>query len=138
MLYEGQTDNGLKCIKSIRDRFDGAKRNPFDDPEFGHYYSRAMASWSSVLAISGFHYSGVDKSIEFTAKPGTYFWSNGYSWGTCKVENKAVQLQVLKGSLTLDKFRLSDGREKKLKNLIIKEGETVEISNGFKPIIIRN
>jgi hypothetical protein len=86
-----------------------------------------MASWSSVMAMSGFHYSGTDKSMEFTAKPGTYFWSNGYSWGTCKVENNAVHLQVLKGSLTLDKFRLSDGREKKLKSLIIHESETAEI-----------
>jgi uncharacterized protein (DUF608 family) len=124
MLYVGQTDDGLRCIKSIRDRFDGEKRNPFDDPEYGHFYARAMASWSSVMALSGFHYSGADKSIEFTAKPGTYFWSNGYSWGTCKVENNAVQLQVLKGIVTLDKFRLSDGREKKLKNLTVKEGET--------------
>jgi uncharacterized protein (DUF608 family) len=124
MLYEGQTENGLKCIKNIRDRFDGEKRNPFDEPEYGHFYSRAMASWSSAIALSGFHYSGIDKSMEFTAKPGTYFWSNGYSWGSCKVENNVVQLQVLKGSLSLNKFRLSDGKEAKLKNLTINEGET--------------
>jgi hypothetical protein len=129
MLYAGQTDNGLKCIKSIRDRFDGEKRNPFDDPEYGHFYSRAMASWSSVMALSGFHYYGANKSIEFTAKPGTYFWSNGYSWGVCKVGDKDVHLQVLKGSLTLNKFRLSDGREKKLKNLTINEGQTQVIEN---------
>ncbi|MFM2146087.1 MAG: hypothetical protein RL732_923, partial [Bacteroidota bacterium] len=35
MLYEGQRENGLKCIQSIRDRFDGEKRNPFDEPECG-------------------------------------------------------------------------------------------------------
>ncbi|MDR2627134.1 MAG: hypothetical protein LBC40_03765, partial [Dysgonamonadaceae bacterium] len=130
MLYAGQIDNGLKCIKSIRDRFDGEKRNPFDDPEYGHFYSRAMASWSSVMALSGFHYSGADKSVEFTAKPGTYFWSNGYSWGVCKVGDKNVHLQVLKGSLTLNKFRLSDGREKKFKNLIVNEGQTQVIDLG--------
>jgi uncharacterized protein (DUF608 family) len=128
MLYVGQTENGLQCIRSIRDRFDGEKRNPFDDPEYGHFYSRAMASWSSVMALSGFHYSGIDKSLEFTAKPGVYFWSNGYAWGSCRVENNGVQLQVLKGSLALNKFRLSDGRETKFKNLIVNEGETKTIA----------
>lgn len=33
MLQEGQIEDGIKCIKAIRDRFDGEKRNPFDEPE---------------------------------------------------------------------------------------------------------
>ena len=128
MLYVGETENGLRCIKSIRDRFDGEKRNPFDDPEYGHFYSRAMASWSSVLAVSGFHYSGVSKTMEFTARTGTYFWSNGYSWGTCTIENNSAQLQVLKGSISLDKFRLSDGRETKFKKTVtVGEGERKQV-----------
>ena len=77
MMYEGQTEDGLKCIKAVRDRFDGAKRNPFDEPEWGHHYARSMASWASVLACSGFHYSGVDRTMTFTSRPGVYFWSNG-------------------------------------------------------------
>ena len=79
MIYEGQTDNGLKCIKSIRNRFDGYKRNPYDEPECGHHYVRAMASWASVIAMSGFHYSGIEKSMSFTSNPGNYFWGNGYA-----------------------------------------------------------
>ena len=119
MLYVGATDDGLKCIRSIRNRFDGEKRNPFDDPEYGHFYSRAMASWSSVLAMSGFHWSGIDKNIEFTSRPGTYFWSNGYAWGTCTITANTVELNVMKGSLTLNRIRLSDGREAKLKNVLV-------------------
>jgi hypothetical protein len=124
MLYVGETENGLKSIRSIRERFDGLKRNPFDDPEYGHFYSRAMASWSSVLAVSGFHYSGIERSMTFTSRPGTYFWSNGYAWGTCRVAADAVELTVLNGSVTLNRFRLSDGREVKLKNVSVAEGET--------------
>ena len=60
MLYEGQT-RGLKCIAAIRDRYDGRKRNPFDEAECGHHYARAMATWAAVLALTGFRYSGVDK-----------------------------------------------------------------------------
>ncbi|MDR1102530.1 MAG: hypothetical protein LBL42_02115, partial [Tannerella sp.] len=110
MIYEGMESDALKCIRAIRDRHDGAKRNPFSEPECGHHYARSMASWSALLALSGFQYSGVDKSMTVTSRPGVYFWSNGYAWGTCRVEAGSVELQVLKGSLTLNTFRLSDGR----------------------------
>ncbi len=111
MIYEGQTDNGLQCIKAIRDRFDGQKRNPFDEPECGHHYARAMASWAAVLALSEFQYSAVNQSIQFTGKPGTYFWSNGYSWGTCEIKSgdksTVVTLKVLHGNLDLRSVSIS-------------------------------
>ena len=111
MIYEGQTDNGIKCIKAIRDRFDGQKRNPFDEPECGHHYARAMASWAAVLALSEFQYSAVDQSIHFTNKPGTYFWSNGYSWGTCEIKSTGktteAMLKVLYGNLDLKTVSLT-------------------------------
>ena len=40
MIYEGQQENALTCIRAIRDRHDGAKRNPFSEPECGHHYAR--------------------------------------------------------------------------------------------------
>jgi non-lysosomal glucosylceramidase len=124
MIYEGQTDNGLKCITSIRDRFDGYKRNPYDEPECGHHYARAMASWASVLALSGFHYSGVTKSIAFTATPGTYFWSNGYAWGTCKIEDKKATLSVLSGEIAISKLELLGEGSIKSKEKLISSGES--------------
>lgn len=127
MIYENQTDNGLKCIKSIRDRFDGLKRNPFDEPECGHHYARAMASWASAIACSGFNYSAVTKSMEFTANAGTYFWSNGSAWGTCKIEGKTVQLTVLMGKLELNSFALKGLPTKKLKNGNFQENTTITI-----------
>jgi len=128
MIYEGQTADGLTCIKSIRDRFDGYKRNPFDEPECGHHYARAMASWASVLALSGFQYSGVEKSMSFTSNPGTYFWSNGSAWGTCKVENKKATLQVLSGNLGLAHFSLNGSPAKLSKPLSLKEDESVQLN----------
>ncbi len=102
MLFEGLTEDGLKCFRAVRNRFDGAKRNPFSEPECGHHYSRAMAAWAGVLALSGFHYSAVDQHITFTDKPGHYFWSTGYAWGTCDVKaDGTARLEVLKGELPL-------------------------------------
>src|SRR5882757_2894303 len=105
MLYEGQTEDGLRCIKNIRDRFDGRKRNPFDEIECGHHYARAMDSWAATLALSGFHYSAVSKSMSFTGRPGKYFWSDGYAWGTVTIGDggagRVATLEVLSGDLAL-------------------------------------
>ncbi len=124
MIYENQTEEGLKCIKSIRDRFDGLKRNPFDEPECGHHYARAMASWAAILALSDFHYSGVEKSISFTSKPGTYFWSNSSAWGLCHIAPNKATLEVLKGSLDLKCFSLAGNEPKKFKLVHLAEGES--------------
>jgi len=40
----------VKVVKAIRDRHDGLKRNPFNEPECGHNYARSMASWNVLLA----------------------------------------------------------------------------------------
>lgn len=129
MLYEGQKEDALKCISAIRARFDGAKRNPFNEPECGHHYARSMASWAAVLALSDFHYSGVDKRMSFTSEPGTYFWSNGYAWGTCKIESDGqVVLSVLKGSLNLNELVIGDKHIKvKNKQIVEKDIWTIHL-----------
>lgn len=131
MLYEGQSENGLKCIKNIRDRYDGQKRSPFDEAECGHHYARAMASWAAVLALTGFHYSGIEKTMTFAARDGTFFWSNGYAWGSCSLKRSgkdvSVQLSVLHGELTLTKFILDGfGYNRFDKALLIKQGQTAK------------
>ncbi len=111
MLYEGQKREGLQCIENIRDRYDGRKRSPFDEAECGHHYARAMASWAAILALTGFHYSGVDRSMTLAPDQGEHFWSNGYAWGTCAAKRSGrrmkVELSVLHGALTLSKFDLT-------------------------------
>jgi hypothetical protein len=115
MLYEGQTDDGLNVIAAIRERYDGLKRNPFDEAECGHHYARAMAAWASILALTGFQYSGVEQSITFAPKPGTHFWANGYAWGQCRIEQAdntlKVILTVLGGNLVLRHLKLAGGGE---------------------------
>ncbi len=110
MLYEGMTESGLKVIESIRDRYDGHKRNPFDEAECGHHYARAMAAWSEMLAVTGFYFSAVKKEMTFTAQEGQFFWSTGYAWGTCSISKEdtwKVKLSVLFGDLSIDSFTLA-------------------------------
>ena len=127
MMYEGQTAEGLKTFQDVRNRYDGKKRNPFNEAEYGHHYARSMMAWGGVLATSRFHYSAVEKSISFTSKPGTYFWSNGYSWGTCEVKHKEAVLTVLYGKLELDSLTLNGVGTQKVKQKTINASETINI-----------
>ncbi|MEA2260599.1 MAG: non-lysosomal glucosylceramidase, partial [Acidobacteriaceae bacterium] len=40
MLYSGMIDQGVESIGNIRSRYDGEKRNPWDEAECGHHYAR--------------------------------------------------------------------------------------------------
>ena len=108
MLYEGMEEDGLKCIRAIRDRFDGGKRNPFSEPECGHHYARSMASWSSILAYSGFHWSGVNGTFSIADRDGKWFWSNGSAWGTVTVKDAQASIDVMEGTLDVRTLKVGD------------------------------
>ena len=44
MIYAGLVSQGVECITSVRARYDGERRNPWDEPECGSHYARAMSS----------------------------------------------------------------------------------------------
>ncbi len=128
MLYENQLGNGLKCIEAIRSRYDGLKRNPYDEAECGHHYGRAMISWAASLALSGFHYSAVARSLAFAANEGNFFWSNGYAYGTVQLkrtgQKMAATIRVLKGELSFKDLELKGFGRRSDKNVqIINKGE---------------
>jgi non-lysosomal glucosylceramidase len=85
MMYADMIDEGTEYIANTRARYDGEKRNPWDEAECGHHYARAMSSWSSVVALSGFQYDGAQETV--TAVPRlphrTFrsFWASGTGWG---------------------------------------------------------
>jgi uncharacterized protein (DUF608 family) len=132
MLYEGQMRAGLRVIADVRARYDGRKRSPFDEAECGHHYARALAAWAAVLALTDFNYSAVDQTMIITAEPGTHFWSNGYAYGTCRIEadGEALKatLMVEGGTLALRKLVLSGWGEGELdSDACIRESETLTI-----------
>jgi len=117
MLYEGLTTNGTRCIEATRSRYDGSRRNPFDEAECGHHYVRAMASWGAVLAVTGFDWSAADRRMSFRAvtEQVRWWWSNGSAWGTVHLRPTdgrvtRVALHVARGSMDLASFSLASRR----------------------------
>jgi non-lysosomal glucosylceramidase len=134
MIYEGMDSLALLTITNVRNRYDGYKRNPFDEEECGNHYARAMASWSAIIAWSDFYYSGVERKFAITARPGNYFWSNGYSWGEARVSgdgarDRKVTLTVHYGTLGLNTVALQGlGAVSLPQGIILKEGESREFA----------
>jgi hypothetical protein len=115
MLYAGMVREGVECIQNVRSRYDGEKRNPWDEPECGHHYARAMASWSAVLALSGFRYRGQDGAVVVlppvapaAGRPFRCFWSTGTGWGTFSfAQGGALTVNVLGGKLPCKSFEVA-------------------------------
>ena len=85
MIYAGLVDEGLAIVKGITDRYDGRRRNPWNEIECGNHYARALASWSVLMALSGYKYSGKDQRLSFAPvmKQGDFrcFFAAGSGWG---------------------------------------------------------
>ncbi|MGC1783621.1 MAG: GH116 family glycosyl-hydrolase, partial [Acidobacteriaceae bacterium] len=108
MIYSGMVNEGIECIHNIRARYDGEKRSPWDEVECGHHYARAMASWTSFVALSGFLYDGAEASVvalpRVSHRKFNCFWSTGTGWGTfayAPISGSGTRftIQVLSGTL---------------------------------------
>src|SRR5438874_1645691 len=130
MIFEGATEDALKIISATRARHDGRKRNPFDEPECGHHYARAMASWAAIIAFTGFHYDAIEQTMYFAASKhnATWFWSTGDAWGVVTQQPQpdliTAQLMVLCGSVGIQKLIVGTGSATRQGNAALSKGQS--------------
>ena len=117
LIYEGFVDEAMAIVKGVRDRHDGTRRNPWNEFECGHHYSRSLASYGVLTALSGFSYAAPRKSIGFNPRVSAddfqVFYSVDGAWGTYQQkrgkDGMAVELAVDEGKLAVRELRLSAG-----------------------------
>jgi hypothetical protein len=110
MLSHGMVAQGTECIESIRRRYDGERRNPWNEAECGHHYARAMASWAALLAFGGFQYHAAGKSVAIgpvVKGPVRSFWSAGTGWGSFRVDAGGAAIAVEEGELAMRSVKLA-------------------------------
>ncbi len=134
MMFAGMKREGIELYRSVRLRYDGEKRNPWNEPECGHHYARAMSAWSGVLAMSGFRYHGGDQTVEIKAPSGhKCLWATGSGWGTFQVtsrgathgETQGATLRVEHGSLAVRSCMVNGKKSAPAKT--IREGEELRV-----------
>ncbi|MBR4872980.1 MAG: hypothetical protein IKV00_04005 [Clostridia bacterium] len=106
MIAEGFVSEGESMIKAVRDRYDGAKRNPWNEMECGSNYARSMASFALMAIYSGFSYDMTEKRIGFApiSEGGQYLFSAAESWGTIAFDDDRIVLSVLGNPLELNEI----------------------------------
>ncbi len=112
MIMHGLVDEGLAIVRSVRARYDGARRNPFSDIECGSYYARSMSAWQLVNAWAGFNADQIDGTLSFAPKAsGDYriLWSSGTAWGELARTDGTLKLTTLGGTLDVNTITV-DGK----------------------------
>ena len=111
MISEGYIAEGESMVKAVRDRYDGEKRNPWNELECGSNYARSMASYALMPIYSGFSFDMVKKHIGFAplSRYGKYLFSVGESWGAATFSDKGSCISVFGNPLTLCSISIPDG-----------------------------
>lgn len=111
MLRAGMVATALQYVEGARRRFDGERRNPWNEFECGYHYARNMAAWSLVLAWSGFRYDGARKAVVAApvaqAASARCFWSSGTAWGVFERSGPRFSLQLQHGKLQVASVELA-------------------------------
>jgi len=116
LIYEGLIEEGLSVVKGVRDRYDGKRRNPWNEVECGSHYARALSVWSVLLALSGYHYSAPERHLTFAPKLNAddfrCFFAAGTGWGSysqsTNAESLAAKLEVNYGETRARRITLQN------------------------------
>ena len=108
ILYSrGKEKDALRVVKAVRDRFDGKKRNPWNEFECGSNYARSMASFALIPILSGFEFDMPKKHLGFNPQNSKKFkslWSIDGAWGEFAINGKKAEFKLSEGKVALKSF----------------------------------
>jgi len=126
MLFAGRIRDGVESYRDVRARYDGEKRNPWNEPECGHHYARAMSAWSGMVAMSGFRYHGGERLVEINAPAGhRCFWATATGWGAFEVTPGGAAIHVDHGTLIVERCVVNGKTSSPAKT--VAEGEALRV-----------
>ncbi|MEN6357189.1 MAG: GH116 family glycosyl hydrolase [Armatimonadota bacterium] len=103
-IMMGLVDEGLEIVRTCRARYDGKKRNPYNEYECGHWYARAMSSYSLLQALTGIRYDAVEKTLYVDPKiRGDFrsFLCTATGYGTVGIKDGDVFVEVQEGAIDI-------------------------------------
>ena len=102
LIFEGKVKEGLDIVRTVLNRYDGIKRNPFNQYECGSWYARALASYSLIQALTGVRYDAVTKTLHIESKVGKNFrsfLSTASGYATVGLKNGKPFIEVKNGEI---------------------------------------
>lgn len=110
LMDHGRYADGVKIVEAIHRRYLRAGQ-PWNHVECGNHYSRAMSSWATMLAATGFK---PDASIQsLTLSPGIAGnfrapWVTAAGFGTIDRSGRTLSIHCTHGTLSLTTLKLSE------------------------------
>ena len=110
MILRGLEQEGLTCIRAVRDRYNGERRNPWNEIECGGNYARSMAAWSLIPAYQGLSIDMTKKSVRFCPlhpeQEHRSLWTVSAAWGKLVMDARSMHMIALGGSVELERMEL--------------------------------
>ncbi len=105
LVSEGMVEEGMTLVRAVRARYNGKKRNPWNEMECGSNYARSMASFALLPLLSGFTFDLPHQMLGFDPKVHQEqfrcLWSVGTGWGTFASQLGRVCVALAEGTLCL-------------------------------------
>jgi uncharacterized protein (DUF608 family) len=135
MIMNGLVDEGMTCVEAVRKRYDGERRNPWNEFECGSNYARSMASYALLNAFSGFEFDLTQGKIGFkplqqeSEQSFRVFWSLDSGWGEYLQAANWSELRLRAGQLALRQLNLPLLAGKRVKSIRLGD-QPVEFSQS--------
>lgn len=104
LIFEGEVEKGLDIVRTVRNRYDGKVRNPYNEYECGGWYARALSSYSLLQALTGVRYDAVDKTLYIDSKVGSNFktfLSTNTGFGTVEMKDGKPSITIVYGNMDI-------------------------------------
>jgi len=109
LVYAGLADDALTIERTLRARYHGEYRSPWNEIECGNHYARSLASWALLLAFSGAQWDAPTRTLAFDPvgdRPFRSLFTTGDAWGRVEVDGDDITLRADGGTLALDRLVL--------------------------------
>ena len=142
MIQSGLVKEGMDVVRAIRARYDGEKRNPWNEIECGSNYARALSSYALLLTFSGFQFDQAHKQIGFNPiqlQHDQYqcFWSLDCGWGTYQQQPELVILAVQYGQLEVQHLRLPFLAPGEIKDITL-DGISIPFEQNQEEVVFKS
>jgi len=108
LMDHGRFADGVEIVEAIHRRYLRAGQ-PFNHVECGGHYSRAMSSWATMLAATGFKPDAANKSLAvIPTAPGDFRgpWVTASGFGSISRNGQALLIHCAYGKLEVNSLKL--------------------------------
>lgn len=111
LAFAGMTEEAVELERTLRHRYGGRARSPWNEIEWGNHYARSLASWALLLAFTGTQWDGPTGTLSFAPAvplPMSALFTTGDAWGTATIDDDTLALKVIGGHLATKRICYRD------------------------------